>query len=65
MRFCIAVWASLFLLSLPVFGGGSDGGSCKHDDKHAGEHKCKHKRTITFDYTWQITMSDEQLGKEK
>ena len=66
MRFCLAIWTSLLLLVTPAFGGGSDGEACKHDgSKHAGEHKCKHKRTITFDYIWQISMSDEQLGKEK
>lgn len=65
MRFCIAIWTAMLLLVTPVFGEGSEGESCKHDDKHSGEHKCKHKRKkIHFDYGWYISMSDEQLGEE-
>lgn len=65
MRFCIAIWASMLLLATPVLAGGSEGESCKHDDKHSGEHKCKHKKKkIHFYYGWSITMSDEKLGEE-
>ena len=66
MRFCIAIWTAMLLLVTPVFGEGSEGESCKHDDKHSGEHKCKHKRKkINFEYEWSVRMSDNQLGREK
>ena len=69
MRFCIAIWTAMLLLATPVFGEGSDGESCKHDGKHdgkhSGKHKCKHKsKKIGFEYDWNISMSDDQLGKE-